>query len=346
METIIYKLPDPKQAEYLEHAADILRRGGLVAFPTETVYGLGASYAHPSAIRRIFEVKGRPNDNPLILHIARKDVLSGIAHNITEQVWKLTERFWPGPLTLVLPACEHVPPEVTAGLPTVAVRMPNHPVALELLQRVEDPVAAPSANLSGRPSPTTGSDVVEDLSGSVDMILDAGSAGVGVESTVLDMTGIKPRVLRPGGVTVEMLEGFFGSGEIEASWQVEADRPMAPGMKYRHYAPEAPMKVYLGTPETVRMRIQEAIAQDHALGRRVAVLGFDDAGTVYSDAIFLSLGNRNAPEEAAQRVFGYLRECDRLGVDRVYGELPAAQGIGMAVLNRLWKAAGGEVIEC
>lgn len=346
METMIYKLPHPKQAEYLDRAADVLRSGGLVAFPTETVYGLGAAMTHPTTVRRIFEVKGRPNDNPLILHIAEMGALEEIARSIPSVAWDLASKFWPGPLTMVFPARDTVPSEVTAGLPTVAVRIPNHPVALELMRRVGIPVAAPSANLSGRPSPTNGQDVAEDLNGAVEIILDAGPAGVGVESTVLDLTGDVPRILRPGGVTVEMLEEIFGHGGVEASWRIHADRPMAPGMKYRHYAPQAPMKVYRGAPEAVRDQIKLEVARDTSLGRHVAVLGFEDSGNDYNGATFLSLGNRNTPEEAARRIFALLRECDRLQVDRVYGESPTAHGLGLAVLNRLWKAAGGEVIEC
>ncbi|HHZ19454.1 MAG TPA: threonylcarbamoyl-AMP synthase [Firmicutes bacterium] len=345
METVIYRLPDPREDTWLEHAAETLQRGGLVAFPTETVYGLGAAMSHPPAIRQVFTVKVRPNDNPLILHIYELGQLAEIAREIPPVAYRLAERFWPGPLTLVLPARPEVPAEVTAGLPTVAVRMPSHPVALALLRKTGIPVAAPSANLSGRPSPTTGDAVVEDLFGAIDVIIDAGPTGVGLESTVLDLTGDRPRVLRPGGVTPEMLAEVFGPGIVEAPWRVEAQRPAAPGMKYRHYAPKAPMKVFAGPVEKVREAINGCLRMDLPQGKKVAVLGFEDSRDRYPGAIFKSLGEREHPEAAAHRLFMLLRTCDREHVDQIYGELPTTQGVGLAVVNRLWKAAGGDLIE-
>lgn len=345
MKTVIYHLPNPQDETELRHAADILRTGGLVAFPTETVYGVGAAITFPDAIRRIFEVKGRPNDNPLIVHIPEPEQLKDLAEDIPSVAWTLADRFWPGPLTLVLKRKGVVPDEVTAGLSTVAVRIPGHPVALKLLQLAGLPVAAPSANLSGRPSPTLGKDVAEDLNGKIDVIIDAGPAGIGLESTVLDLTGPQPRVLRPGGVTREMLEEVFGPGGVEAPWRVEADKPSAPGMKYRHYAPKAPLKVFSGfrkqVEDVIRLKVQENVSAGH----RVAVLGFDGNEQAFPGAEFLSLGCWDRPEEAAQRLFRLLRECDRRGVNVIFGECPPKTGVGLAVMNRLWKAAGGDVIE-
>lgn len=345
METAIYRLPDPRGEVWLSQAAEILKKGGLVAFPTETVYGLGAAMTHPEAIRRVFTVKRRPNDNPLILHIHEIDQLTVMARTVPLIVYRLAERFWPGPLTMVLPALSTVPAEVTAGLTTVAVRMPDHPIALALLEKTGVPVAAPSANLSGRPSPTTGEDVREDLLGSVEVIIDGGPTGVGLESTVLDLTCDRPRILRPGGVTLEMLAEIFGPGVVEASWRVEADRPAAPGMKYRHYAPQAPMKIFSGSVDRVREAINRCLREDLAKRKRVAVLGFEDSRDLYPGAVFKSLGERENPETAAHRLFMLLRTCDREGIEQIYGELPATKGVGLAVVNRLWKAAGGDVSE-
>jgi L-threonylcarbamoyladenylate synthase len=344
MDTIIYRLADLDREENLERAANLLRNGGLVAFPTETVYGLGAAITHPDSINRIFEVKGRPNDNPLIVHIPSAEQLRDLVTDVPPVAWRLAELFWPGPLTLVLPSNGVVPNEVTAGLTTVGIRVPNHPVALQLLKRTGIPVAAPSANLSGRPSPTKGEDVAEDLAGKVEMILDAGPTGVGVESTVLDLTSDIPRVLRPGGVTKEMLETVFGVGRVETSWKIESDKPSAPGMKYRHYAPKAPLKVYTGDAEGMKCVIRSEVERLLNENKRVAVLSFDDHKGAFPGAIFLSLGRRTDAQEPARRLFQLLRECDRLEVDRILGESPAIEGIGLAVMNRLWKAAGGDVI--
>jgi L-threonylcarbamoyladenylate synthase len=345
MNTIIYRLTDLDKEENLERAAGLLKNGGLVAFPTETVYGLGATITHPDSIDRIFKVKGRPNDNPLIVHIPCAERLNDLVREHPDSAWKLAERFWPGPLTLVLPSNGSIPSVVTAGLTTVGIRVPRHPVAIELLRRTGIPVAAPSANLSGRPSPTNGQDVIEDLDGKVEMILDAGPSGIGVESTVLDLTSEIPRVLRPGGVTKEMLETVFGKGRVEVSWKIEADKPSAPGMKYRHYAPKAPLKVYSGAAEQMEHVIRSELEKLLKNNKRVAVLGFSDHEGAFPGAVFLSLGRRTDSTEPARRLFQLLRECDRLGVDQILGESPSIDGIGLAVMNRLWKAAGGDVNE-
>ncbi len=338
--------PEKPEASYLEEAAAVLRRGGLVAFPTETVYGLGASVLHREAIGRLFAVKGRPADNPLIVHIYSSGGLQEIAADLPEVVDQLAERFWPGPLTLVLPKKESVPEEVSAGLPTVAVRVPSHPVARELLKIAGIPVAAPSANLSGRPSPTRGSHVIKDLDGRVEMILDAGPTGVGVESTVLDLTGEVPRILRPGGVTREMLEEVFGRGGVkEIAPGTESSRPPSPGMKYRHYAPLAPLYLVMGEQEAVNRYIADRVAKDQKNGRKAAVLAFEEDRKSFAGTLFFSLGERGKPEEAAGRLFSLLRACDDAKVGVIYAVTPSREGLGEAVFNRLWKAAGGNVVK-
>lgn len=340
--------------EALKEAATVLRVGGLVAFPTETVYGLGAAIHREEGIRRIFQVKGRPADNPLILHLYSKEQLSEVVSEIPQAARLLAEEFWPGPLTLVLPKKETVSAEVTAGLPTVAVRIPAHPVAIELLARIGIPVAAPSANLSGRPSPTLGSHVITDLNGKVELILDAGPTGIGVESTVLDLSGDHPRLLRPGGVTLEMLESALGKGAVESSQDLKSDRPLAPGMKYRHYAPDAPLFLLIGDEAKIRSALMERVEEDRRLGRKVAILTFsedlEELSTSINEApplelLFYSLGRRDYPEEAASCLFTCLRRCNQEKVEIIYAASPERKGMGEAVFNRLWKAAGGNVVE-
>ncbi len=336
------------EAEALDRAATILRRGGLVAFPTETVYGLGASVYHPESVKRIFTVKGRPGDNPLIVHLYQWEQLTEIVAAVPEQAALLAKHFWPGPLTMIFPKKEKIPPEVTAGLPTVAIRVPSHPVALELLRRSQLPVAAPSANLSGRPSPTRGGHVVADLNGKIEMILDAGPTGVGLESTVLDLTSARPRILRPGGVTFEMLEAVLGAGEVEAPQFTKCDRPLAPGMKYRHYAPQAPLRLYTGDREKINCALLEGIRRETAAGKKIALLAFEEDRNAFQDLpglSYFSLGERANPAESAERLFNLLRLCDEIGVDAIYAVAPPRSGVGEAVFNRLWKASGGNVEE-
>lgn len=346
-ETRIIKIDaeNPEEA-YLQEAAVILRQGGLVAFPTETVYGLGAAVNHRRAIQRLYSVKGRPADNPLIVHLDSFGRLPEVAAAIPPAARLLAGKFWPGPLTMVLSKKETVPEEISAGLPTVAVRIPAHLVALRLLTLAGIPVAAPSANLSGRPSPTRGIHVAEDLNGLVEMILDAGSTGIGVESTVLDLTRKTPRILRPGGVTREMLEEVFGAGGVEEADPVmESGRPAAPGMKYRHYAPKAPLYLVVGKPARVNRYITDCLAEDHKARRKPAVLAFEEDRDYYREVLFFSLGEREKPEKAAERLFSLLRACDEAGAESIYAVAPSRTGLGRAVFNRLWKAAGGNVVE-
>ncbi|HEY8392446.1 MAG TPA: L-threonylcarbamoyladenylate synthase [Capillibacterium sp.] len=349
MKTEIIRVnPEAPEKAALARAAAILRRGGLVAFPTETVYGLGAVIYNRPGVQRIFTVKGRPGDNPLIVHIYREEQLYELAIEVPATALVLARRFWPGPLTMIMPKKESVPEEVSGGLPTVAIRWPSHPVAQELLRQTDLPVAAPSANLSGRPSPTRGSHVITDLDGKIEMIIDAGPTGVGVESTVLDLTSARPRILRPGGVTREMLEAVLGAGSVDAPDQIKCSRPLAPGMKYRHYAPQAPLHLLAGAPPSVQRYLKDKI--DGALqdGKKLGILAYDEDKSVLpspAGVTFFSLGRRTNPAEGAERLFHLLRLCDQVGVDEIYAVAPPRTGVGEAVYNRLYKAAGGKVEE-
>lgn len=339
--------PDQPEADYIEEAARVLRDGGLVAFPTETVYGLGANIYHPESIKRIYQVKGRPGDNPLIVHLYSIEQVLEVAETIPDSFRILADRFLPGPLTMILPKKQSVPAEVSAGLPTVAIRIPAHPVAFKLLAEAAIPVAAPSANLSGRPSPTLGSHVIDDLQGRIEVILDAGPTGVGVESTVLDLTGERPRILRPGGISLEMLREVLGD-TVEAPETFDVERPLAPGMKYRHYAPNAPLLLFHGelpaVEEEIRKRLTSRVEEE-----KVAILTFTESELAKQElpanVILYSLGSKARPEEAAHNLFRYLRLCDQEGVERIYAVAPPRQGVGEAVYNRLRKAAGGNVVE-
>ncbi len=323
--------PNCFHEEELRPAAEILRCGGLCAFPTETVYGLGANALDPSAVAKIFKAKGRPQDNPLIVHIADQADLSDIC-TVTPLAKRLMERFWGGPLTLILPKSKNVPYIVTAGLETVAVRLPSHPIANALIRLCGCPIAAPSANLSGKPSPTTGQDVIADLKGRVDVIIDGGNSFWGVESTVLDLTTEPPAVLRPGAVTIEELSAEIGT----VIYGTGTDAPKSPGMKYKHYAPEAPL--YVVEASDVSQTIREAAASY----KNPAVLCPEAALSCFDVPICLSTGTDNA--QYAARLFYCLREFDRRGADVIFAIPPTPGGIGDAVRNRLYKAAGGKII--
>lgn len=341
----------------LREAAAALRAGGLVAFPTETVYGLGADARNTAAVERIFVAKGRPADNPLIVHVASIEAAERLAGPIGAAERRLMEAFWPGPLTVVLPARpggEGVSPRVTAGLPTVAVRMPSHPVALELIALADVPVAAPSANRSGRPSPTTAEHVREDLGGRIDGIVDGGAADVGLESTVVavDASTGAVRVLRPGGVTAEALAAAgFPVASADASDEEAAGAPRSPGVKYTHYAPKGRLCVVLGAPEKVRAYIRQRLDQDAKAGERTAVLAFAperDAAGAYSAAqrVFALAEQRGDVAAASQRLYAALRECDAARISALYAEgVDGSSGLGLAFMNRLRKAAGGCIVE-
>lgn len=329
----------------LSEAAGILRAGGLVAFPTETVYGLGANGLDEEAARKIYEAKGRPSDNPLILHIAAIGETEPLVREIPETARRLMEAFWPGPLTLVLQKSGIVPYTTTGGLDTVAVRMPGDPVARRLIALTGFPVAAPSANRSGRPSPTSAEHVLQDMDGRIDMIVDGGPVGIGVESTIVDVSGGAPVLLRPGAVTVEMLEAAAGPVGIDpaVSGPVAAGgKPKAPGMKYRHYAPRGELTLVEG-PSAVRT-INRLAGERLAQGCSVGIICTDETIGCYPRGTVRSLGRRDRPETLARSLFAVLREFDDLGADYIYSESFARDHLGLAVMNRLTKAAGYRVI--
>ncbi|WP_374043743.1 L-threonylcarbamoyladenylate synthase [uncultured Paenibacillus sp.] len=351
-----------EEAAALKEAAAVLASGGTVAFPTETVYGLGADARNTAAVEAIFAAKGRPSDNPLIVHIADVSQLDGLVTEVNETARRLMEAFWPGPLTLVLPVAEGaVSPRVTAGLSTVGVRMPAHDVALRLIAAAGCPVAAPSANRSGRPSPTLASHVGEDLSGRIDGIVDGGPTGVGLESTVVEAGrdgGVT--VLRPGGITAEQLARVAGAGvRLDAALQPEpeaqagggaapgpaAAAPRAPGMKYTHYAPQGVLRIVRGSADRVADRIRAELAAAAARGEKTGVLAFDERLPSYRADCALSLGREAELETAAHRLYAALRRFDECGVTYILAEACPEEGLGSAVMNRLLKAAGHRVIE-
>lgn len=336
--------------QLLEQAGQALREGALVAFPTETVYGLGANALDAAAVSGIFAAKGRPADNPLIVHISDRASLEMLASDIPDVAERLMARFWPGPLTLVFHRRPAVPDIVTAGLDTVAVRMPVHPIALRLIQLAGVPVAAPSANRSGRPSPTTAAHVMEDMEGRVPLVVDGGACEVGVESTVLDVTARPPMILRPGGVTREMLEQAVGEIAMDPALSGTAARPRSPGMKYTHYAPVAPMTLYAGDPEAVAAALRQSALELAARGNRVGVLcsqeWMDSWPSPHAGIIPLAAGRRDQPETLASGIFSALRTFDTLGVDVILAEGIRETGIGHAIMNRLRKAAGGRLVSC
>lgn len=324
--------------ENIHCAGKILAQGGLVAFPTETVYGLGADAKNADAVRKIFEAKERPADNPLIVHIADKADLGGLVREIPKSAEKLMELFWPGPLTLIFQRAESVPDIVTAGLNTVAVRMPADPIALELIRAAGVPVAAPSANRSGRPSPTSAKYVAEDLNGRIDAVLDGGDCAVGVESTVLDLSGEMPVLLRPGAVTLEQLKEILG--EVKGGESVQGTEvPKSPGMKYKHYAPRAEVRIVRGNLEEVKQ-----YAAREGQRRKVGILAFDEFAGDFSNFKVRSLGSAQKPEQAANRLFRSLREMDEEGVDLVLAPEISQDGMWLAVRNRLYKAAGEHIV--
>lgn len=338
---------DYPKMDLLESAAAVLRAGGLVAFPTETVYGLGANATDADAVAGIFRAKGRPADNPLIVHVANRDSLQQIVSSIPPEAERLMERFWPGPLTLILPKAPGVPDIVTGGLGTVAVRMPDHPVAIALIQGAGIPVAAPSANLSGRPSPTSPEHVLEDLAGRIDMLLDAGETGLGLESTVLDLTVDPPVILRPGGVTPDQIAEVIGPVAVDRTLEgTEAgERPRSPGMKHAHYAPQAQLFVVTGSPMMIPVKVDEMSLEFQREGKRVGILcGFENRGR-YLAHVVLEYGSHADLPAVASSLFGSLRAFNRHEVDVIVAEGVSEEGIGLAIMNRLRKAAGGRVIE-
>ncbi len=325
-------------------AARILRSGGLVGIPTETVYGLGANGLDPLAVRSIFQAKGRPQDNPLILHIPDPSWLELYCRDIPEAAWRLPRRFWPGPLTMVLRRDPAVPDEVTAGLNTVGMRCPAHELCRAVIEAAGVPIAAPSGNTSGKPSPTSVADMLEDMNGKIDAILDGGSCQVGVESTIIDMTAATPRLLRPGGVPLEELRAVLGEVELDPAIlrpMEEGEKPLAPGMKYRHYAPKAPVIVVKGSPARSAAYILEHLSPTYWDG----VICFDEFADWYPSHPVERLGGALDHWENARRLFHALRAMDEAGVKRIWAQSPDTAGMGLAVVNRLDKAAGFHIVE-
>ncbi len=330
----------------IKQAGEILKKGGLVAFPTETVYGLGGNALDARASGKIYQAKGRPSDNPLIVHIADMDHLESIVQEIPEKAKILAEKYWPGPLTMIFTKNEKVPLETTGGLDSVAVRMPNHPAALALIEAGGGYVAAPSANRSGRPSPTTAAHVAEDLGENIDMIIDGGMVGIGIESTIVDFTEEVPTILRPGYITQEMIAECIGQVNMDKGLIPENEhvRPKAPGMKYRHYAPKAPLAIVEGEENRVIHTINHLAAKAQAEGRQVGIIATDESMDQYRGGIVKSIGKREEEETIALHLYEVLRQFDQLAVSSIYSEAFHTPKMGQAIMNRLLKAAGHTVI--
>ena len=333
--------------EALREAGRILQNGGLVAFPTETVYGLGGNALNPDASRKIYAAKGRPSDNPLIVHIADMDDLPAIVREIPDGAKKLAEAYWPGPLTMIFQKSDMVPLETTGGLESVAVRFPSHRIARELIRCAGGYVAAPSANTSGRPSPTLASHVAEDLGERIDMIIDGGQVEIGLESTIVDFTEEVPVILRPGYLNRQMLESVIGRVRTDPGILSENSgvRPKAPGMRYRHYAPRAELAVVEGTEQAVPEKIRSLVREKTARGFRVGVICTEETKSLYPDGEVRSIGQRAEEETIARHLYQVLREFDASGVEYIYSESFFTPRMGQAIMNRLLKAAGHKVIE-
>ncbi len=338
-------------AKAIDEAAEILRRGGLVAFPTETVYGLGADARDGTALRSIYAAKGRPSDNPLIVHAADAPRAFSLAESVATQAHMLADAFWPGPLSLVLPKSAEVPDEVSGGLQSVAVRVPDHPVALALLERFDGPLAAPSANLSGRPSPTSAKHVWHDLAGRIDAILDGGETGVGLESTVVDLTTPIPCVLRLGGLPLESLERLLGDVEVATKLrETDTGQPVrSPGLKYRHYAPNAPLYVLIGDRRTVVHALSQLYRDAKDKGRRAGFLLTQEAANLLnidpSDRLCYVLGPLGNPDAVARRLYAGLRYLDAGAPEVIVAEGIDGSGLGRAVADRLQRAAEGSLLQ-
>lgn len=349
MNTIIRRITsnEDDNRRIISEAATILRNGGLVAFPTETVYGLGGDAFDSHAASAIYAAKGRPSDNPLIVHISEVSDLTKLSDHIPNSAYLLADKFWPGPLTIIVKKNERVPLTITGGLSTVAVRLPEHPVARAIIKESGTFIAAPSANLSGRPSPTSGNHVIEDLNSRIDMIVDGGSINIGLESTIIDLTEDIPVVLRPGFITIEMLAQVLGEVRLDPALMtgVASDiAPKAPGMKYRHYAPRAELTIINGDSIKVIAKMKE-LAKDHlSNGQKVGIMVTSDYISEFPGTYVINLGSSDNIQEIASNLFGALREFDDQDVDIIYSEGFNEEGIGHAIMNRLLKAAGHKTI--
>lgn len=346
METKVILIEEEKiSREAVDEAGKIIKNGGLVAFPTETVYGLGGNALDEKASEKIYRAKGRPSDNPLIVHICRIEDMYSIVKEVPEAAKKLADAFWPGPLTMILEKNEKIPYATTGGLDTVAVRMPAHKAALAFIDAAGGYVAAPSANRSGKPSPTLARYVMEDMDGRIDMIIDGGGNRIGLESTIVDLTEEVPLILRPGYITQEMLEKVLGRVETDrAVMQGDGGQaPKAPGMKYRHYSPEGELTIISGSEEKVVEEINRRSAEMKKRGEKVGIIGTDRTAAFYKGASVKSAGSREEEGSIARTLYRILREFDDEGITVIYSESfeePAGGGIGQAIMNRLLKAAG------
>lgn len=339
METLLLSAAAPETPQI---AADIIKKGGLVAIPTETVYGLGANGLDEQAVIKIFEAKGRPQDNPLILHVAEPTEMEKFCHDIPKSAYLLAEKFWPGPLTMVLPARDIVPRRTTAGLDTVAVRCPDNDTTRQIIRLSGVPIAAPSANISGKPSTTTAQHVFHDHNGKIDAIVDGGPCRVGVESTIVDLTDERPRLLRPGGITPEQLMEVLGDLVIDKAVTAQIDKDAvvkAPGMKYRHYAPQEPVVIVAGSRE----KAAQYIHRHFVPGDRV--LCFQEELPLYQDCNPLAYGKESQVETLSAGLFAALRELDDASIHQVYARCPVGGGVAYAVQNRLKKAAAFHIVD-
>lgn len=346
MITKIVKIDDTNEESVIKEAGEILKNGGLVAFPTETVYGLGGDALKEDAARRIYSAKGRPSDNPLIVHIADIGALDELACEIPDSAYKLADAFWPGPLTMIFKKKDIVPYGTTGGLDTVAIRMPSHPVAHRLIKDSGVYIAAPSANLSGRPSPTRAEHVIEDMDGRIDMIIDGGAIEIGIESTIVDVTCEVPMILRPGYVTADMIKEVLGDvcfDETVLAHSMVKGKPKAPGMKYRHYAPKAELTIFEGENEKVVSKINELAVKYEYDGLKVGILSSNENEHKYAHGEVVVVGSRENEHEVAAHLFDVLRHFDHIDVDVILSEGFSEDSFGQAVMNRLIKAAGHHI---
>lgn len=347
MDTKIIKIDETKELDLqLMDAAEILQKGGLVAFPTETVYGLGGDAKNKDASKAIYAAKGRPSDNPLIVHIPDVSWVDAIVSEIPEAAKKLAEAFWPGPMTLIFKKNDVIPYETTGGLDTVAVRLPSHPVARALMEKSGVYIAAPSANTSGRPSPTKAKHVIEDLSGKIDAIIDGGEVNIGLESTIIDVTEEIPMILRPGYISLEDVKDVVGKAAYDPAIFSENKslRPKAPGMRYRHYAPKGNLIVVDGEKEAVCEYINAQILEAGVTGKKVAVMASRETAGSYKNAKVYTIGSVNDEEEIARNLYDVLRQFDEEGMELIFSEAFETPHMGQAIMNRLLKAAGHQVV--
>ena len=347
MQTIIRKVDENCIDEkIMKEAGALLKAGALVAFPTETVYGLGANALDEKAAAKIYAAKGRPSDNPLIVHIADMESLKLITEEIPEAAYQLADKFWPGPLTMVLKKSDAVPYGTTGGLDTVAVRMPSHPIALEMIRYGGGYIAAPSANTSGRPSPTLASHVLDDMNGIIPMILDGGAVGIGIESTIVDLTEGVPTILRPGFITKEMLEEVVGEVQIDKGLSADSKTPpKAPGMKYRHYAPKADLMIVEGAREAVIEKINALVQENESKGVCTGIIGTEETISRYPSGIVKSMGTRRDELSISSHLYSILREFDESDAKVIYSESFKEGAMGSAIMNRLLKAAGHKIMK-